>query len=215
MVKVTQAVSKYYDENNKFPSIVGLDKPFYARQHLSWRVWILPQLGKQELFNQFKTDEAWNSEHNIKLIEKMPEIYLTDRAAKFENHKPGTTTIQALSGDGGILDSERPGIPPSREAIVDGMSETALLAECHPSRATPWTKPDDFPFDPTTNDADVSRFGNDGEDFFVIVTVSGDAHRIRKDADVKHIDRMFQRDDKRETPWAQLKYPQKAGTTSK
>ena len=42
---------------------------------LSWRVAILPQLGYQNLYEQFKLDEPWDSEHNKKLLEKMPKVY--------------------------------------------------------------------------------------------------------------------------------------------
>nr|MCU0710083.1 DUF1559 domain-containing protein [Pirellula sp.] len=38
---------------------------------LSWRVLILQYLGEQELYQQFKLDEPWDSPHNKKLIEKM------------------------------------------------------------------------------------------------------------------------------------------------
>ena len=205
MQKIVQAISDHYDAKNGFPSYVQEGQPFWARPHLSWRVWILPELGHQELFEQFNTDEPWDSEHNLPLVEKMPEIFLTPQAKEFAERKPGSTTIQALAGDGGILACEKPGMPPSRKGITDGLSETALLVECHPSRAVPWTSPEDFPFNPA-EEADVTRFGIDGEDFFLIVTVSGDLHRIRKDADVKEIDRLFQRDDQRETKWEALKY---------
>ena len=42
---------------------------------LSWRVELLPYLGEQELYKQFKRDEAWDSPHNKKLLSKMPKVY--------------------------------------------------------------------------------------------------------------------------------------------
>ncbi len=207
--KVVKAISEHYDKNNRFPSYIASDQPFYARPHLSWRVYILPQLGHEDLFQQFNTDEPWDSEQNIKLLDKMPKIYLTPDLAAVEDREPGTTTVQALSGDGSILGSEKSGMPPSRKGIYDGLTETALVVECNPAKAVPWTKPDDFEFDPLEDKNDVERFGIDGEDFFLIVTVSGDLHRIRKDAEIKEIDRLLQRDDKRETAWAKLEYSEK------
>ena len=41
----------------------------------SWRVAILPHLGEEELFKQFKLHEPWDSEHNKKLIPKIPSVY--------------------------------------------------------------------------------------------------------------------------------------------
>ena len=37
---------------------------------LSWRVQILPYIEEQQLYQDFHLDEPWDSEHNIKLLEK-------------------------------------------------------------------------------------------------------------------------------------------------
>jgi RNA polymerase sigma factor (sigma-70 family) len=42
---------------------------------LSWRVELLPFLGEDALYNQFKHDEPWDSPHNRKLLSKMPVVY--------------------------------------------------------------------------------------------------------------------------------------------
>src|SRR4051812_31051114 len=44
---------------------------------LSWRVHLLPYLGKEEeaLYKQFKPDEAWDSPANKKLLDKMPKVF--------------------------------------------------------------------------------------------------------------------------------------------
>ena len=39
---------------------------------LSWRVHLLPFLEENELYEQFKLDEPWDSPHNIKLLDQMP-----------------------------------------------------------------------------------------------------------------------------------------------
>jgi RNA polymerase sigma factor (sigma-70 family) len=46
-----------------------------GRALLSWRVELLPYLGEQDLYNQFKRDEPWDSAHNRKLLSKMPAVY--------------------------------------------------------------------------------------------------------------------------------------------
>ena len=44
------------------------------REHrFSWRVHILPFVEQNALYNEFRFDEPWDSEHNKALIEKMPE----------------------------------------------------------------------------------------------------------------------------------------------
>ena len=42
---------------------------------LSWRVAILPYTEQNELYQQFKLDEPWDSEHNKTLIAKMPAYF--------------------------------------------------------------------------------------------------------------------------------------------
>ena len=42
---------------------------------LSWRVAILPYIEQDVLYKQFKLDEPWDSEHNKKLLEKMPKQF--------------------------------------------------------------------------------------------------------------------------------------------
>ena len=43
---------------------------------LSWRVAILPYIGEEALYAQFKLDEAWDSSHNKALIERIPASYV-------------------------------------------------------------------------------------------------------------------------------------------
>ena len=40
---------------------------------------LLPYLGQGALYRQFKLDEAWDSPHNIKLLDRMPRIYAAAR----------------------------------------------------------------------------------------------------------------------------------------
>ena len=58
------AVHNYHDAYGHFPTnIVDADgKPL-----LSWRVAILPFIEEMNLYDQFRLDEPWDSEHNIKL----------------------------------------------------------------------------------------------------------------------------------------------------
>ena len=58
--------------HRKFPSNIR-DKD--GRPLLSWRVAILPYLEESKLYDEFHLDEAWDSDHNIQLLSKMPPIY--------------------------------------------------------------------------------------------------------------------------------------------
>jgi hypothetical protein len=111
---------------------------------LSWRVALLPYLEHGELFRQFRLDEPWDSEHNLKLLERMPAVYGDPSAP--EQEARGLTTIQVLTGKGTpfAAANEAIGVP----QITDGMSKTVAIVEVSPDQAVPWTKPDDLEFDP-------------------------------------------------------------------
>ena len=61
---------------------------------LSWRVVILPYLGEEDLYKQFKLNEPWDSAHNRKLIPKMPRVYAPFRVKA----KEGETFYQVFTG---------------------------------------------------------------------------------------------------------------------
>ncbi|HTU88876.1 MAG TPA: sigma-70 family RNA polymerase sigma factor [Gemmataceae bacterium] len=82
---------------------------------LSWRVELLPYLGENALYNQFKRDEPWDSPHNKKLLSKMPAVF----APPGVKTRPYSTFYQVFvsvgpfaeggaAGGGGAM----PGMPP-------------------------------------------------------------------------------------------------------
>ena len=101
---------------------------------LSWRVKILPWIEQEELYDQFKLDEPWDSEHNKKLIDRIPSVF-----QDVEKVLPaGMTRIQAVTGSGTVFGDQK-NIP----EITDGTSNTAVLVEA--KEATVWTQPNDLP----------------------------------------------------------------------
>jgi hypothetical protein len=64
---------------------------------LSWRVAILPYLEEGGLSNQFRLDEPWDSDHNLRLVEQMPAVY-ADPTAPAEQAARGLTTVQVMTG---------------------------------------------------------------------------------------------------------------------
>ena len=87
---------------------------------ISWRVLLLPYLEEEKLFKEFKLDEAWDSEHNKKLISKIPKVFapVRGKAEKGETYYRGFTGKNAIFEAGGNL--RFPG------AIPDGSSRTLL-----------------------------------------------------------------------------------------
>jgi hypothetical protein len=139
--QIALAMHNYHDTNRAFPpqAVFGKDgKPL-----LSWRVLLLPYLEEQELYKQFKLDEPWDSEHNKKLLAKMPRVYKdpggTEKA--LANH---ATYYQGYVGKGAFFEGKK-GL---RFAdFPDGTSNTLMIVEA--ATPVPWTKPEDIPFDPT------------------------------------------------------------------
>lgn len=112
---------------------------------LSWRVMLLPYVGQEALFKEFRLDEPWDSEHNRPLVARMPALF-ADPSADPEALAGGLTTIQVLTGGATVFAVPNQGM--HLRDITDGTSKTLLIVEAMPDRAVPWTKPEDHPFDP-------------------------------------------------------------------
>ncbi|QJW97065.1 DUF1559 family PulG-like putative transporter [Frigoriglobus tundricola] len=103
---------------------------------LSWRVAILPFIEQVALYNEFKLDEAWDSAHNKKLIEKLPKVF----APVTKPGKAGYTHLQMVIGPTAM----QPPFADFKSSFPDGTSNTIMIVEA----ADPviWTKPDDVMF---------------------------------------------------------------------
>jgi hypothetical protein len=105
---------------------------------LSWRVMILPYIEQDNLYKEFHLDEPWDSEHNKKLIDQMPPVYLVPG----DDAKKKLTRYLAFSGKGALFDGATGKKFPAD--IPDGTSNTILVVEA--AKGVPWTKPEDLPF---------------------------------------------------------------------
>lgn len=77
------ALHNYHDTYGKFPTDIT-DKT--GKPLLSWRVELLPFMEQDHLAKQFKKDEAWDSEHNLKLLTQMPEVFRVGFEPKGATH---------------------------------------------------------------------------------------------------------------------------------
>ena len=101
---------------------------------------MLPYLEQDALYKEFHLDEAWDSDHNKKLLEKMPPLFAGGDEQSLKNHE---TYYQGFVGKGAAFDGAK-GLRFPAE-FVDGTSNTILFVEA--KKAVPWTKPEDIPFD--------------------------------------------------------------------
>jgi prepilin-type processing-associated H-X9-DG protein len=116
-------------EANAQPLRNATDKPL-----LSWRVAMLPYLEQENLYREFRLNEPWDSEHNKKLIAKMPKIY----APVNKPGKEGYTHMQMVVGPNAM----QPPVARIPASFPDGTSNTIAVVEA--AEPVVWTKPDDL-----------------------------------------------------------------------
>ena len=103
---------------------------------LSWRVKILPFIGEEALYHRFHQDEPWDSEHNIKLMKLMPDVYRHPKIVT----KPGMTVYQRPRGAKLMMNSDK---GRHFREILDGLSNTIMVLETRSDAAVAWTRPKD------------------------------------------------------------------------
>ncbi len=138
--QIAIALHNYHQQHGRFPPAVLTHYQGRKLKHpLSWRVALLPYLGHQKLFDQYRLDEPWDSPSNRKVLQQMPPVY------RHPMDPPGTTAsaFYVLTGPGTVFEGSQ-GI--SLGEISDGTAQTILVVEAR--RNVPWTKPEDIPFDP-------------------------------------------------------------------
>lgn len=140
LTQLSQAFAAYYRQNSVYPTPIYDDNGVPL---LSWRVALLPFLGEpgQKLYEQFKLDEPWNSDANIKLLNQMPTIYMSP------TNPTATTKTQFL-----IFNApETPfGRHPKGLKIQDvaDPSRTLSIVMAASEHAIEWTRPENFAFNP-------------------------------------------------------------------
>ncbi|MDR2644031.1 MAG: DUF1559 domain-containing protein [Planctomycetaceae bacterium] len=132
-LKTLTDVSIQYDKlNKKFPQPI---RDSDGKALLSWRVAILPLIGQQELYNNFNLKEPWDSPTNLKLVEKIPVIFLPVDG----NIAKGKTQIQRFSSNETPLADANLTLSKVKQPL-----NTVLLIQTSAEHAIEWTKPDEL-----------------------------------------------------------------------
>jgi hypothetical protein len=126
------AISNYQGKTRKLPADIHDQE---GTPLLSWRVLLLPEMGEAALYKEFRLNERWNSEHNLKLLSKIPAFYRNPKEVKSSVNASYFMPV----GKGVFGSAVR------FTAIADGRSKTIALVEA--KRAIHWTKPEDIEID--------------------------------------------------------------------
>lgn len=179
--QIGMALHGHHDVMNQItPAIKGKD----GRPLLSWRVAILPQLGQAQLYERFKLDEPWDSEHNKKWIEQMPKVYDLGKWSK--PAQPGRTYYRMFVGNDAMFDESR---PTQFARISDGLSNTIMIVEAE--EAVPWTQPCELPYDPKKLPKTGFHWGRKAN----ILMADGSVRTISRPVDPTWLHRLIQAND--------------------
>jgi len=139
--QIMLALLNYHDTHGQFPPHASYDEN--DNKLLSWRVHILPYLDQQQLYEQFRLDEPWDSAHNRKLISKMPELYL-DPSSRLALEE-GKTHYLGVQGEHQVFRGTKEGR--KLREITDGLSNTLMVLQANDKSTVLWTKPADWQLD--------------------------------------------------------------------
>jgi hypothetical protein len=177
MKQMVLGIINYHDSYLHFPQNV-VDKN--GKLLLSWRVQILPFIEQDGLYKEFRQDEPWDSEHNKKLLAKMPDLYRIG----FEPKDETKTYYKVFAATGTPFNL---GKKVSLIDVTDGASKTLGVVEAGPP--VEWTKPADIPYELKREPIKLDLpFRN----VFTVATLEGEAYSFRPNLDQDILRRLIE-----------------------
>jgi hypothetical protein len=180
------AVHKHHDAVGTLPN--NSYDPRTGKPLLSWRVHLLPYLGEDALYKQFKLDEPWDSINNKPLVARMPKVYGAPKANARAGE--GKTFYRGFSHQGAVFEKPPgPGMPPRvRFADVpDGLGNTIFIVDA--GEAVEWTKPEDLDWMPGRNRPALGGTAPELP-FCVVLMIEGSVRQLDKnvnDTTLRHL----------------------------
>jgi hypothetical protein len=151
---------------------------------------LLPYLGEESLYNEFKLDEPWDSLHNKRLLKKLPKS-LQCNTSRGRRSNPGRwkTTTQVFVGENTAFDGKK-GV-----RKTDVAKKTILLAHVAGDTSVYWTKPADIPYAPDKPLTDL--FGKRGYNQVKVLLGDGTFRSLDRELDEKALRALIERREKK------------------
>jgi hypothetical protein len=179
--KLGQALNTYSDKNEGYPATKRVGDSEYPP--MSWRVAILPLLGYEKLYVEYRPDQPWDSETNKKVLSQIPpEFQSPERRDLKTNYLVPLAEFAAFGGARGRL---------MRNTIEDPLGSTLIIVEADDSQAVEWTRPDDLLVQDVSGASLRSKLGSLREDGFFAVLASGNVCRVKPDATEPELTALF------------------------
>ena len=155
--KLDLALRHYHEGHGHLPPayIAGPDgKPWH-----SWRVLVLPYLGHESLYSQYRFDEPWNGPHNRMLANKISSAAFQCPGGD-DYEKSANTNFVVVTGEGTLFPGSK------TEMIADPWNTTdrrILVVEIADSDIH-WMEPRDLELDRLSPIVGRSHFGSTHQD---------------------------------------------------
>ncbi len=158
--RIGEALRKYEEQFGQLPSSESIfEDPNGIPNQLSWRVALLPQLGEQELYDQFDFSQPWDSPVNLEVAKQIPDVFKPDA----QEDPLGRSRTHIVFGEDSIYQQDR--VSPKLSEIKDKKIWTAIVIEGGESTAVAWTKPGGLNVDALAS----NDFGQNGENGVLII----------------------------------------------
>lgn len=164
--QIALALHNYHEKYGSFPPVQMKTKD--GSPGLSWRVAILPFLGQEPLYRQFKLDEKWDSPTNKSLASRMPKVYAPVEGGT----APDKTHVRVFVGQMPVFNFWQ-----SRRLIdiTDGTANTFLLVES--TDPVTWTEPTELTYNPK---GQMASLGMPNHDYFIAAMADGMVRMVKK-----------------------------------
>jgi type II secretory pathway pseudopilin PulG len=182
--QIAIAMHNYHDVHKHFPPSATFDED--GKPLLSWRVHLLPYLEEQALYKEFKLDEPWDSQNNIKLIDRMPMVFRNPSSPM-----QGPVSHYLLPTGKGTIFAD-PKKDTSFRDVRDGSVNTLLVLEVNGESTVTWTKPGDFEH---KADAPLQGLGNAHPGGFLAAFADGSVRFIAGTIDPDLFSRLLEMAD--------------------